>query len=380
MAGGGKPQNGRRGRIVRIAILAVVLGLGVWFGGNWLHDRRVHVFIIDSRIASDMVTISAQEPGRVVDLHVGTGDMVSRGQVLVSMDQRTVRLRIAEAQAEIDRTNAQHARLVAERALIVRRNQSALKVARAHIDVAQAGENAASASRGSAETELKRGEQLFARKVIAAQRLDALRTSFTQADRQLLQARAAVREAEAELGEVEAEQIRMAVIEQELAALTAEAAALQARMEQHQVALSDLDIISGIDGVIDRTFVEEGEYVRPGTRLLMLHDPDNVWVAANVKETEIERFQVGSTVAITIDAYPNEKVTGRVTWIGPAATSQFALLPSTNPSGNFTKVTQRVPVRIDITGARLQLRPGMMVEAAIDVDPDAGRPGDAGNN
>jgi len=380
MAGGRKPRNGRRGRLVRLAVLAAVLGLGLWFGGKWLHDRQVHVFIIDSRIASDMVTISAQEPGRVVDLHVGTGDRVSRGQVLVSMDQRTVRLRIAEARAEIDRTNAQHARLEAERALILRRNQSALKVAQAHIDVAQAGENAASASRASAETELKRGEKLFQRKVIAAQRLDALRTSFTKADRQLRQARAAVREAEAELGEVEAEQVRMAVIEQELAALKAEAAALQARLEQHQVALSDLDIISGIDAVIDRTFVEEGEYVRPGTRLLMLHDPDNVWVAANVKETEIERFQVGSTAVIRIDAYPNEKVTGRVTWIGPAATSQFALLPNPSPSGNFTKVTQRVPVRIDISGARIQLRPGMMVEVAIDVDPDAGGPGNAGNN
>ncbi|MDF1719360.1 MAG: HlyD family secretion protein [Minwuia sp.] len=380
MAGGGKPHNARRARIIRLGILAAVMGVALWFGGSWLHDRRVHVFIIDSRIASDMVTISAQEPGRVVNLHVGTGEMVSRGQVLVSMDQRTVRLRIAEAKAEIDRTNAQHARLVAERALIVRRNQSAMKVARAHIEVAQAGENAASASRASAETELKRGEQLFQRKVIAAQRLDALRTTFTNADRQLLQARAAVREAEAELGEVEAEQIRMAVIEQELTALKAEAAALQARLEQHEVALSDLDIISGIDGIIDLTFVEEGEYVRPGTRLLMLHDPDNVWVSANVKETELDRFQVGSTAVITIDAHPNEKVMGRVTWIGPAATSQFALLPNPNPSGNFTKVTQRVPVRIDISGTRERLRPGMMVEVAIDVDPDAARPGNAGNN
>ena len=139
--------------------------------------------------------------------------------------------------------------------------------------------------------------------------------------------------------------------------------------------LSDLDILSGINGIIDNTFVEEGEYVRPGTRLLMLHDPDNVWVAANVKETEISRFGVGSTAAITVDAYPDLKLSGRVTWIGPAATSQFALLPNPNPSGNFTKVTQRVPVRIDIEGARELLRPGMMVEVAIDTGP-----GDAGNN
>lgn len=371
-------REGRRGRIVRLVILAVVIGAGLWFGAKWFHDRQVHVFIIDSRIASDMVTISAQEPGRVVDLQVGTGDLVKPGQVLVSMDKRSVRLRILEARAEIDRIVAQRARLEAERSLIIRRNSSALKVAKAHIDVAVAAENAASATRASAETELDRGERLFQRKVIAAQRLDALRTTFTNADRQLLQARAAVREAEAELGEVEAEEIRVAVIDQELGALTAEAAALQARLEQHEVQLSDLDIISGINGIVDRTFVEEGEYVRPGTRLLMLHDPENVWVAANVKETEINRFAVGSTAAITVDAYPDLKLSGRITWIGPAATSQFALLPNPNPSGNFTKVTQRVPVRIDIQGPRSLLRPGMMVEVAIDAG-EAGA-GDAGNN
>lgn len=375
MAEQGSRRRGGRGRLIRFAILAVVLGAGIWFGAKWFHDRQVHVFIIDSRIASDMVTISAQEAGRVVGLPVGTGDRVQPGQVLVSMDKRTVRLRIAEARAEIDRIVAQRARLQAERDLIVRRNSSALKVAKAHIEVAQAAENAASATRASAETELDRGERLFQRKVIAAQRLDSLRTTFTNADRQFLQARAAVREAEAELGEVEAEEIRVAVIAQELQALTAEQAALQARLEQHEVQLSDLDILSGINGIIDNTFVEEGEYVRPGTRLLMLHDPDNVWVAANVKETEISRFGVGSTAAITVDAYPDLKLSGRVTWIGPAATSQFALLPNPNPSGNFTKVTQRVPVRIDIEGARELLRPGMMVEVAIDTGP-----GDAGNN
>ncbi len=375
MAEQGSRRRGGRGRLIRFAILAVVLGAGIWFGAKWFHDRQVHVFIIDSRIASDMVTISAQEAGRVVGLPVGTGDRVQPGKVLVSMDKRTVHLRIAEARAEIDRIVAQRARLQAERDLIVRRNSSALKVAKAHIEVAQAAENAASATRASAETELDRGERLFQRKVIAAQRLDALRTTFTNADRQFLQARAAVREAEAELGEVEAEEIRVAVIAQELQALTAEQAALQARLEQHEVQLSDLDILSGINGIIDNTFVEEGEYVRPGTRLLMLHDPDNVWVAANVKETEISRFGVGSTAAITVDAYPDLKLSGRVTWIGPAATSQFALLPNPNPSGNFTKVTQRVPVRIDIEGARELLRPGMMVEVAIDTGP-----GDAGNN
>ena len=105
----------------------------------------------------------------------------------------------------------------------------------------------------------------------------------------------------------------------------------------------------------------------------MLHDPNNIWVAANVKETELARFGVGASASVTVDAFPSQPIVGRISWIGPVATSQFALIPNANPSGNFTKVTQRIPIRIDLelTADSLQparLRPGMMVEVAIDAE------------
>ena len=99
----------------------------------------------------------------------------------------------------------------------------------------------------------------------------------------------------------------------------------------------------------------------------MMHDPDNVWVDANIKETEIRRLRPGQSVDVSVDAYPDEVFVGTIEKIGHAATSQFSLLPSTNPSGNFTKVTQRLTVKIALQQRDGLLKPGMMVEVSIDI-------------
>jgi membrane fusion protein (multidrug efflux system) len=118
------------------------------------------------------------------------------------------------------------------------------------------------------------------------------------------------------------------------------------------------------DGVVGRVFVDEGEYVTPGQRLVLVHDPARVRIEANVKETDIRHFRPGAPVRVRVDAYPSRVFEGRVERVGAAATSEFALLPSPNPSGNFTKITQRLPVRIALRPADADglLRPGMMVE------------------
>src|SRR5262249_564666 len=99
----------------------------------------------------------------------------------------------------------------------------------------------------------------------------------------------------------------------------------------------------------------------------LLHNPDEVWVEANIKETQVGQLKLGQTVHIAVDAYPDDVFLGRVTRIGSATTARFALLPTPNPSGTFTKITQRVPVKIDLVRMRKALTPGMMVEVEIDV-------------
>lgn len=140
-----------------------------------------------------------------------------------------------------------------------------------------------------------------------------------------------------------------------------------AQQAQQQLDLTDRTIRAPVSGVIDRKFVDGGEYVTPGQRLAIMHDPHKVWIDANIKETEVRKLKIGQPVKVSIDAYPDEDFKGTVAIIGNSTTSEFALLPTPNPSGNFTKITQRLPVRIAIDQQGRKLRPGMMVEVNIDI-------------
>ena len=173
--------------------------------------------------------------------------------------------------------------------------------------------------------------------------------------------------ANAALREADAGRQEILVLASELEMLVQQERQIEAQREQQALTLRDHDLRSSINGVVDRTFAEEGEYVLPGQRLLMLHDPEDVWIDTNVRETQIRHLSVGDSAKVSVDAYPGEAFEGRIVRIGNAATSEFALLPSTNPSGNFTKITQRIPVRIAVEQRGDMLRPGMMVEVDIDV-------------
>jgi membrane fusion protein (multidrug efflux system) len=189
--------------------------------------------------------------------------------------------------------------------------------------------------------------------------------------------------------EAEADRARLNVLDSEIAKLKYEEGWLRAQWQQQKLDLSDRSIRAPVNAVVDKTFVEIGEYVTPGQRLALVHDPETVWIEANVKETEVRKLRIGQEVDVAVDAYPGEgsidkllgvvgieshdtgsadhDFIGHIIAIGNSTTAEFALLPSPNPSGNFTKITQRLPVRIAINQKARKLRPGMMVEINIDI-------------
>src|SRR5690606_13252467 len=168
--------------------------------------------------------------------------------------------------------------------------------------------------------------------------------------------------AKANLAVVEAQAAEIEVLERQIAVLESRKSAQIAERDRKDVEIDRGTIRAAFDGVVGATFVDPGEYVSPGARLLVYHDPSDVWVDANVKETDFSRLKLGAPATITVDAYPDLEFKGKVIRLGEAATSQFALLPSPNPSGNFTKITQRVPIRISVEQKDGLLRPRMMVE------------------
>jgi membrane fusion protein (multidrug efflux system) len=352
--------------IQRLVVLALVTA-GVWYGVAEMRDRLRYVHETDARIAGELVTVSSRVAGWLTQLPVRAGDRIEPSTVLARIDARESELMLRRLQAQLDGLAAEQARLLAERELIDLQTRSRLETQLSTANAAQATLAALAPQLEYARSELRRAESLFAKRVMPRQQLDQARSEARRIASEERASRAQFEEAKARLEEARAERARLKVLDQELVILGHRQGDLRAQIANQRLDLADREIRANIRGVVDRTFVEKGEYVRPGQRLMIAHDPGETWIDANIKETEVGRLQAGQSVQVSVDAYPEERFVGTVDSIGTSTTASYALLPNPNPSGNFTKITQRLPVRIVLDTTDPRLHPGMMVEVRIDV-------------
>lgn len=357
----------RAGPPVRMVVFGVLLIAGLAALGYWLANRWSHVYVNDSRIAANVIAIGSEVTGRVTAIPVVAGDRVAAGDLLVRLESRQAELRLQELDAEFTRIEAEQSQLRAQQEMIRTQVRSKLEAGRTQIKAAQAEHRAVQAELEAARSDYRRQTSLRRGGAASMQQFEEGRAKFLATQQQELRAAAGIETARAALSVIEAEAAEITVLDRHIAVLDAHKSALAARQAQQRVDLDDREIRAAFEGVIDATFIDVGEHVAPGSRLLMYHDPAKVWVDANVKETEFHRLKIGAPASVKVDAYPSRTFKGEVVRLGNAATSEFALLPSPNPSGNFTKVTQRLPVRIAIEQDAGLLRPGMMVEVTIDV-------------
>ena len=351
----------------RTLVIAAVLLLGLAYGGREVYMRFTHVYEYDARVSADIVTISSRGDGWVVDMAVREGMQVEAGQVLVRIDDRIAKLRADAFRAQIEGVRVERARLRAERKLDQNQADAQMRTRTSNVTVREKALGALRADLDFAKLELERNRVLFASRVVNERQLQVAQAAVTKLEIQILQLQAEHQQAEGSLDEARVGHDRLGVIDAQIEALTHQVANLAAQLHQQLVDVEDRTVKSPVPAVIDRTFVLPGEYVAAGQRILLLHNPKEVWVEANIKETQVSRLRLGQTVHISVDAYPNDRFTGRVARIGSATMARFALIPTPNPSGNFTKITQRVPVKIDLVDMPRQLTPGMMVEVDIDV-------------
>lgn len=351
----------------RFIVVGLLLLAAVAYGGREVHLRLTHVYEYDARVTADIVTVSSRAEGWIVDLAVREGQRVEAGQTLVKIDDRAAKLRVDGLRAQIEGVRVERARLRAERKLDQNQADAAMRTRTSTIMVREKALAALQADLDFARLELDRSRTLFASKVVNERQLQVAQAAVTKLEIQILQLQAEHEQAEGSLGEARVGHDRLGVIDAQIEALTHQVAVLAAQMRQQQVDVEDRTIKSPIPAVIDRTFTLPGEYVAAGQRILLLHNPEEVWVEANIKETQVGKLKLGQAVRVSVDAYPNDTFVGRVARIGSATTARFALLPTPNPSGNFTKITQRVPVKIDMVQMPKPLTPGMMVEVEIDI-------------
>jgi membrane fusion protein (multidrug efflux system) len=345
------------------ALLTLVLG-SLWLSW-WFFERTGYVFVNDARVAADMISISSRIPGRVTYLDAQEGQIVEAAEQLAMIDDDQIRLQIQSIEASLTTLNAEYQRQQKQLEMTQRQVESNIKSKQSQFTVTVTALKEAETNLAQSGNDLKRAKTMHDGKLISDD-LWEQRDLAHQTNQQRHQRRTAeVETANAEILKAQAAAAELAVIDAELLITRTRQDKLAIDKQQLLKSRADHKITSPIYGVVDETFVNSGEYVYPGQRIAMVHNPQAVWIKANIKETEIRHIKIDNLVLINVDAWPDLVFHGRVERIGQAATSQFALLPSPNPSGNFTKVTQRLEVKISIDDPRGLLKPGMMVELQI---------------
>lgn len=349
-------------------VLAVVAIVAVGWIGSLFVDRYTHLYIDDARVGADVISIASRIPGWITEFHVGATDVVRKGDLLVSLDAREALTRVAELEARLREIQAQGAQSRTRTQMADQQTSSHYQAYQYRLAAAEAILSAAKSDVALAESEFERADALLKRRVVSRQQWEEDRAQHLKAQKDYQRAEADVAAARAALLEAAAERQQLVVLAGEQALLLHREEQVRAELERAEIDLESRSLRSPVDAVVDRTFSNEGEYVLPGQRLVMLHDRREVWVDCNVVETDIRYLEVGMAATVAVDAFPDEVFEGQVDRVGDAATSQFALLPNPNPSGNFTKIAQRLPVRIALEQRGNMLRPGMMVEVKIAID------------
>ncbi|HET6568793.1 MAG TPA: HlyD family secretion protein [Rhodothermales bacterium] len=336
----GKPGRSRRKILIWIVAVVVAVPLLIWGISKWRYAES-HVSTDDAQVEGHIVPVLAKVGGFVKSVSVENNVHVREGALLVQLDDAELRERLAQAEAQMAAAEA------------VAQGGSKSQVASAFRQNAalEAQIGAARAEAEKADKDLERARELAGQHIISQQQLDAAQAAARSA-------RAGVQALEQQSAAAEA---TISGAESSVKTAAARLVAAQAAVENAKLQLSYAQITAPAGGIVSKKNVEVGQLVQPGQPLMAIVADTSVWVTANFKETQLAQIEVGQPVEIDVDAYPDCTAHGSVMSIAAATGATFALLPPDNATGNFTKVVQRVPVRIRITddcGAGKPLRPG----------------------
>jgi len=351
----------------RFWILLIVAVLAAVWIGRWMHHRSTHVFSDDARVDGEVIAVASRVSGWVIELPIIEGDAVKQGQVLARIDARDSRLQLEGLKAKLAALDDQTALVKAQITQVDEETLGKVQQESSSVSAAEAALAAMGPELEQAKDDYQRAQELAAAKWISPQGLSRAHTTYLTAQENYRKIRAGVAVAKGSLAVAGGNRKQLQVLQRQLAVLAKQRDELRTQIQRQDADLNDRAITAPAGGMIAKTFANKGEYVFAGQRLALFHDPDKIWIAANVKETDIADVELGQKADIVVDAYPERKFTATVYRIGRTATSKFALLPDPNPSGNFTKVTQRLPVRLLFDQKDVLLRPGMMVEVDIDI-------------
>ncbi|MDX8510439.1 HlyD family secretion protein [Mesorhizobium captivum] len=342
----------KKKRSVRSFLLPIIglalLGAGSWYGYNYWTDGRFMISTDDAYVQADMSFVSPKISGYVDKVLVSENQQVKVGDPLFVIDDGDYKIAVAQAEAQI-----------ATLAKTLDRIDAQTKAAQASLAQAEAQKIADQAAADNAARAQTRAAQLLKTHVGTQAQLDDAQTALDQAKAALAGADAQITAAQANIGVLEAQRAEQA----------STLASLQLTRDKAQRDLSFTVLKAPYDGVVGNRSVEQGDLVSPGQKLAVVVPMDKLYIVGNFKETQLGRLVPGEKVRITVDAIDGQTFEGTVSSLAPASGAVFSLLPPENATGNFTKVVQRVPVRIDVPTDVLKtgkLRAGLSVVVAAD--------------
>jgi membrane fusion protein (multidrug efflux system) len=397
----------------RFVVLLLVLGAGGWFGWRWWQHEQHYVTTDDATLDTDLLPVTSEVAGSVLHLNVDDNEAVTAGQVLVELDPRPFAIAVqrAEAALHVAEQQAQAAKAgiavadsqaktqAAQATGGVSQASAGIETAQAQVEQAQTAVQSAQAKVGElqanvdlAQTKYDRYADLAEKGYVTTQELDNARNELATAQAKMDAAREDVKTAQARVTQAQAnvqqaraqkvtsggqvQAVQTAKLQTQLTSAQYDTAQAQVELARATLAAAQLDLertkIKAVAaGRVGRKAVAPGMQVAPGQNLLAVVTP-RLWVEANFKETQMRRIRPGQGVEVDIDALPGVHFHGTVDSFSPASGATFSLLPPENATGNFTKVVQRIPVKIlldeaDVAAHAEQLAPGMSVVVHVQV-------------
>jgi membrane fusion protein (multidrug efflux system) len=363
----GKGWSNNRSRKFLLIIFLFGIVVGSFYGIRWLHYYFTHASTDDARVKGNLISVSPTVQGKIRLLPVREGNRVEKGQLIAQLREEDYQAQVDVASGDVKAIEAALNEAGADLIMAKEKTEKEVQQATAVLHASQARLNEAKAELLLAKLNFERTGKLYKSKSVSASDVDKVSSAFELARAKVVRAEEEINEnkakfkvAVANTGEVTLKQKRMESAKGKLEEA-------KAKLKAERLKLAHTTVTSPLEGVVAKKIANIGEVVKPGQPVCVIIDLNNIWVEANLEETKVEHVRPGQLVDLKVDAYPKTEFTGKVVSIGAAAASEFSLIPESRSAGNFTKVTQRIPIRIEVVDPAKQLRPGMMVVVGIDI-------------
>jgi len=388
-----EPKSRRRFIIIGVVAILVVGAVLFWWHSTFYEDTD------DAQVNGHLIQISARIAGHIIKVNVDENQYVDAGTVLAEIDPKDFEVAVQQDEANLQSAEAAYEAAKVNVPVInvntgtnlrtagvdVTTANAQVAQAEKQLEASQAAVAQADANNTKAQLDLQRYTPLVEKDVISKQQFDAAvaaangdKAALSQAQAQVLASQDAVRiardrvvQAQNSLKYAQTAPQQVAIQKARADQAAAQVEQARAELEQARLNLSYTKVVAPVAGIVTRKSVEVGQNVSIGQNMMTLVSLDDVWITANFKETQLDNMRAGQKVSITVDAYGGRKYDGKITQIGGATGSVLSLFPPENATGNYVKVVQRVPVRIDLTDPKQNsdhlLRPGLSVEPKVRV-------------